>query len=287
MQEYLKSLKFSLLNIGYAKLDSHWDFDNVISPFARLYLITSGSAYVYHNNEKYDLKPGYMYLIPSNTYSRYKCNLQHEQYYISFLEEVGIGLSIYNLMNFRYSVQVTELDVYCFKRLLEINPNRTLINNNPEVYDNESSLLFFNEKNETLMSNFYIETQGLLKIVFSKFIRRNKLLTNNETGMNNVLVYISKNLHKEITVQGLATFTNLSKDYFSKRFNEKFNMRPSKYIELKRVERAQLLLLTTKYSLQEIGQKVGFDNATYFSRIFKKASGKTPTQFRTEQLGMN
>lgn len=286
MQEYLKSLKFSLLNVGYATLNKDWDYDNVISPFARMYLITSGSAYVYHNNEKYTLKPGYMYLIPSNTYSRYKCNLQHEQYYISFLEEVGIGLSIYNLMNFKYTIQATNLDTYCFKRLLKINPDRTLINSNPGVYDTESSLLYYNEKNETLISNFYTETQGLLKILFSKFITGDKLLVN-EKGMNNVVIYISKNLHKELTVKSLATFSNLSKDYFSKRFMEKFNMRPSKYIELKRLERAQLLLLTTNYSLREIGQKVGFENATYFSRIFKKNVSKTPTQFRNEQLGMN
>lgn len=286
MQEYLRTLKFSLLNIGYAKLDINWDYDNVISPFSRLYLITSGVAYVYHNKRKFHLKPGYMYLIPSNTYSGYKCNLNHEQYYISFLEEVGSGLSIYSYKNFRYEVNGSVLDDYCFKRLLEINPNRTLINDSPSVYDNESSILYFNEKNEIITSNFYVETQGLLKMLFSKFIKDDEFVIG-DSDLNSVIVYISKNLHKELTVNELAIYSNLSKDYFSKKFNEKFKMRPSSYIELKRIERAQLLLLTTKYSLQEIGHKVGLDNATYFSRVFKKVSGMTPTNFRKQQLGMN
>ena len=78
MQKYLQLLKLNLLNIGFASLDDSWDFDNVFSPFSRLYYITSGTAKVYHNNQVFHLKPNHMYLIPSNTYSRYKCDFFHE-----------------------------------------------------------------------------------------------------------------------------------------------------------------------------------------------------------------
>jgi len=60
MQKVLQSLQISLLNIGYAHLDAHWDYDNVISPFSRLYYITKGSALVYHNNKEFELKPGFI-----------------------------------------------------------------------------------------------------------------------------------------------------------------------------------------------------------------------------------
>lgn len=73
MNKILQSLKLSLLNVGYAKLDTSWDYDNVISPFSRLYLITKGSAKVYHSYEEFDLKPGHLYLVPSFTYSGYQC----------------------------------------------------------------------------------------------------------------------------------------------------------------------------------------------------------------------
>lgn len=51
MLEIFQSLRLTLLNTGYAKLNALWDFDNVISPFTRMYYITKGSAKVYHSNK--------------------------------------------------------------------------------------------------------------------------------------------------------------------------------------------------------------------------------------------
>lgn len=283
MQEYLKYLRLNLLNIDFVKLDSDWDFDNIISPFVRLYLITSGHAYVYHNDKKFDLKPGYMYLIPSYTYSRYKCELQHEQLYINFLEEIGSGLSIFSFNDFEYQIKSSKLDAYYFKRLLEINPNRSLVDDNPNKYDSFSS--FLELKNNQMDSNSYMETQGLLKILTSRFIIENKNVPGKRArrDINKGLIYLLENLHENLTIERLAAYSNLSKDHFSRSFYEKFKMRPNLYIQSKRVERAQLLLHTTNDSLKDISEKVGFDNFSYFSKVFKKITGKTPAYYKKEQ----
>ena len=286
MLNQLSSLKLNLLNIGYAKLDNKWDFDNVISPFARIYLITEGIAHVYHNNFKFELKPGYMYLIPSFSYSRYKCDNYHEQYYISFIQEVGNGMSASNLVDFRYELKASEIDKRYFERLLEINPNRTLLNNDPKVYDNKPTLSNFMEKNNDMLAKHYLETNGILKILFSRFIK-NTALKQSKTLENNlikVLNHISENLHENLTVGKLANLSNLSIDHFSRSFHKNFGMRPNLYIQSKRVERAQLLLLTTNDTLLEITEKVGFGNVSYFSKIFKKITGQTPGYFRKGQL---
>lgn len=288
MQNHLASLKLNLLNIGYAKLDSQWDFNNVISPFTRLYLITAGSANVYHNNMKFEMKPGNMYLVPSNTYSRYKCDNYHEQFYISFIEEVRSGLSTYNIEDFIYELKASEIDEYHFKRLLEINPNRVFINNDPKGYNNKPALYDFRRKNDELTSQHFVETMGTLRVLFSRFIRdiKYKQNRNKESILNNTLVHISKNLHEDLTVEKLAAFNNLSKDHFSRSFYKNFGIRPNKYIQSRRVDRAQLLLLTTNDSLHEIADKVGFGNVSYFSKTFKKFTGRTPGYFRNEQLNI-
>lgn len=284
MQEYLKSLRLFLLNIGLVKLDSTWDYDNIISPFVRMYLITSGSAYVYHNDKKFDLKPGYMYLIPSYTYSRYKCKLEHEQVYISFLEEVGHGLSIFDFNNFIYQKKTTRFDEYCFRRLIDINPERSLLVDNAEKHESFSS--FLELKNNEMDSNLFMETQGILQILLSKFIVDDVESANKPSrrDMNNILTYMLENLHDNLTIEKLAAYSNLSKDHFSRSFYEKFNVRPNLFIQSKRIERAQLLLLTTSDSLEDIAEKVGFENFSYFSRVFKKITGKTPAYYRKEQL---
>ncbi|CDF79779.1 transcriptional regulator, AraC family [Formosa agariphila KMM 3901] len=286
MKDYLQLLKLRLLNIGYDKLDDNWNFDNVISPFSRMYFITKGNAKVYHNNQVFYLKPGYMYLIPSYTYSRYKCDLYHEQFYISFLEAVANNLSVYNLNSFHYEIKASQNDLKRFERLLEINTDRTLINNDPKVYDNKPVLMEFNKKNEALTTKQYLETRGILLVLFSKFINNSnsegKLITNKH--MRNTMIYISENLHEKLTVEDLAAYCYLSKDHFSRSFKQCFGVRPIKYIQSRRVQRAQLLLLTTSDSLKEISEKVGLENLSYFIKIFKKNTGKTPTEFRNEKL---
>ena len=289
MQNSLQSLRLTLLNIDRVKLDSTWDYDNVISPFTRIYYITEGNAKVYHNNQQFNLKPGYIYLIPSYTYSRYKCDRYHEQYYISLFEEMKNGLSIYNFKHFRYEIEANEIDLYYFKRLLEINPSRALVKYDPEVYDNIPSLQNFIKKNELLSTDAYIETQGILSILLSRFIEDYKF-SKSKIGLKNnlsdVLSYVNENIHKNLTVEKMASYCHLNSDYFSRVFYENFGMRPNKYIQSKRIERAQLLLLTTNNSLKEIAEKIGIESLSHFSKTFKNITGKTPGSFRKEQMNV-
>lgn len=287
MSKILQSLKLSLLNTGYAKLDPLWDYDDVISPFIRLYYITKGSAMVYHSNEAVELKPGHIYLIPSYTFGRYKCDEYHEQYYISCLEEIKNGYSIFNFSSFIYESKASPMDLYYFRRILELNPYRQLENNNPKVYDNRPTLMEFEKRNEELTPSAYMETHAILEILISRFIKdmntqSTKSNVKKEFGM--VLNYIHENLHENLTVKQLADFCHLNTDYFSRVFNESFGMRPNKYIQSKRIERAQWLLLSTNNSLKQIAEKVGLENPSYFTRIFKTHTGKTPGVFREERL---
>lgn len=287
MSKILQSLKLALLNVGYAKLGPLWDYDDVISPFIRLYYITEGSAMVYHSNEAIELKPGHIYIIPSYTFGRYKCDEYHEQYYISCLEEIKYGYSIFNFSSFIFESKANPMDLYYFKRLLELNPNRQLENNNPKVYDNRPTLMDFEKRNEELSPSAYMETHAILEILISRFIKdmntqSTKSNVKKEFGM--VLNYIHENLHENLTVKQLADFCHLNTDYFSRVFNESFGMRPNKYIQSKRIERAQLLLLSTNNSLKQIAEKVGLENLSYFNRIFKGHTGVTPGIFREERL---
>tara|TARA_R100001369_G_scaffold92763_1_gene139658 strand:+ start:2633 stop:3502 length:870 start_codon:yes stop_codon:yes gene_type:complete len=287
MSKILQSLKLALLNVGYAKLGPLWDYDDVISPFIRLYYITKGSAMIYHSNEAIQLKPDHIYLIPSYTFGRYKCAVYHEQYYICCLEELKSGYSIFNYGSFIYELEANSMDLYYFKRLLEINPNRQLENYNPKVYDNRPTLMDFEKKNEELSPSEFMETHAILEILLSRFIKN----TNNKSAKNNVkkefgmvLNYIHENLHENLTVKQLADFCHLNTDYFSRVFNENFGMRPNKYIQSKRIERAQLLLLSTNNSLKQIAEKVGLENLSYFNRIFKSHTGITPGVFREARM---
>lgn len=283
MANHYKSLKLKLINVGYDKLDHNWNFDNVISPFSRLYLITSGEAFVYHHNKKFHLLPGHLYLIPSYVYSSYKCDVKHEQYYVSFYEELGSGLSIYNFVNFNYEVKATRLDAICFERLLAINPNRGLVNNDPKYYDNHRTMVAFEKRNIELSASNYLETHGILKVLLSKFIDANQTVEkSSNSNLDKVLSYISENLNNSLKISSLASFCSMNKDHFSRSFKNKFGIRPSNYIQNMRIERAMMLLTTSEFSLKEIALKIGYENYSHFLRAFKEQVGKTPKEFKKD-----
>lgn len=285
MYKNLESLTLDILHTGYAKLDSTWKYNNVISPFSRLFYVTTGNAEVFYTNQLLKLEPGYMYLIPSFTYNSYLCENYHEQYYVSFFEEVQQGVSIYNLKQFQYKIKATKSDAHYFQRLVEINPDKVVTDSKPKAHVNRA----LSKKGNAFNANYYIETQGILSVLFSKFMLEGEVITsaNNDSGdLNKVLTYIAKNLKNDLSISLLAEYCNFSEDHFSRSFNRSFGIRPNRYIQQKRIERAQFLLVTTEDSLKQIARDVGLENSSYFSRTFKKIVGNTPANFRKQYFNI-
>jgi len=258
MKVHLENLSLTLLNTGFVSLDKTWDYDNVISPFFRIYYIPEGEGYVFHNKQTFLLKPGYLYLIPSYTYSRYKCDFFMKQYYLSALEENESGMSIFSHKSFHHKVKADKLSITYFKRLLELNPNRTIERDDPKIYDNRDGLISYKKENEKLSDSAFIETKGILMCLLSRFINTNNytpIKNQNIASISKISNYIKQHLHQELTVNHLAEKCNLNVDYFSRQFKKIYEVRPNQYIQDRRMERAQLLLVTTTnsflYSLEK------------------------------------
>lgn len=103
------------------------------------------------------------------------------------------------------------------------------------------------------------------------------------------LKYIHENIYTEINIDDLASIACMSKTYFIRYFAKTFGMPPLQYINRKKVERAQLLLLTEEKPVKEIAYSVGYNDHSYFIRLFKKITGMTPMAYRqtmslTEEL---
>lgn len=290
MFDAIKSLRLSLLHMGFIQLDSRWQYDQVISPFSRLYLITDGEGWVWHNGQKFTLKPGHLYLIPSFTYSRYHCDQFLEQYYISFFDEMREGLSIYDLKSMRYEVEAQPLDYSLMARLLAQNPGRTIQQPNPKEYDNRPEVLSFNQPRPNQSMSQFVETNGILLQLFSRFlVVENEDDRQRAKGLHqlaSVLQYIDGHLHDKLTVEQLAAKVHLHVDYFSRLFLSIVGVRPMDYIINKRLERAQLLIMTSPMALKEIAESVGIPSIYYFSRLFKRRFGIPPGQYRETAWSM-
>ncbi len=98
--------------------------------------------------------------------------------------------------------------------------------------------------------------------------------------IHNEAEYISAHFETDIDFDECAKRCNLSRSRFTHLFTEKIGISPSGYLQNLRIEQAIDMLLQSTQSIGEIAEAVGFSDARYFSRIFKKATSKTPSDFR-------
>lgn len=99
--------------------------------------------------------------------------------------------------------------------------------------------------------------------------------------MELAIQYFNDNYNTEINIENYAASRGMSVSWFIRNFKQYTHTTPMQYIVSIRVTNAQMLLETTNYNVTEIGNIVGYDNPLYFSRIFKKQKGVSPSEYRT------
>jgi len=276
----IDELQFKILNTGFSELQQEWNFRNIISPFSRIYLITKGEGFILPNNVMYKLKPGYLYLIPSFVLSNYHCVDFLSQYYLHFTNQFPTGLNIYDFLSVENEVKALPFDIHLFERLKELNNEIALKQSDPKTYEKEN---WKPNISETLENKYHLETIGIIKQLLSRFITEAKLESKNFqqfSEFRKVFQYINSNLDTEIRIEKLAEIAHFSYDHFTRVFKKTTGMLPLKYINMKKIEKTQILLLTTNLTQNEICDQSGFNNLPYYYRVFQKHSGTTPAKYR-------
>lgn len=92
--------------------------------------------------------------------------------------------------------------------------------------------------------------------------------------------YISQNYANALTLDIVANQVHLNPTYFSTLFKQSTGSSFKEYLNMVRVEESKRLLSNTDYSLIDIAIATGFEDQSYFTKVFKRYTGLTPKQFR-------
>ena len=101
------------------------------------------------------------------------------------------------------------------------------------------------------------------------------------------LEYIYDHLHTRITVPTLASYVGLSPSYLSHLFAKEMGISISSYIQDKKIETARNMLCYSDHAISVISSALAFPNQSYFTALFRKKTGKTPGQYRTEYFRLS
>ena len=97
-----------------------------------------------------------------------------------------------------------------------------------------------------------------------------------------VLAHLCEHLAAPVSLPRLARIAGLSRSRLSHAFREQVGVSPLKYLESRRLAQARELLLMTALPVAEVANRVGYANPFYFTRIFTRQTGTSPTAFRRQ-----
>jgi AraC-like DNA-binding protein len=294
LKNMLDNLDISIHNIELYTVGKEWNYRKVNNPYSRIYLVTEGYGQIFHDGQEFLLKPGCLHLIPCYTTVNMCCPETFTHYYVHFNARIPTGIDILSIFRCNYQVDTAHRGIgrEVFERLLELNPDKELTEYDArkpiyrQVLDRAAAIDSQKSPSDVLESN------ALMRLILAAFFRDydHPQTLNTLHGMarfEKVLAYIAEHLDRPLCLRGLAELANLSPTYFSNLFSQLMGVSPIQYINKRRIEESQKLLLGTDHTLYTIARTVGFADEYYFSRLFKKIVGVSPDGYRKQNLTLH
>ena len=207
--------------------------------------------------------------------------------FFNCLKEVRFCLEFNN-----FAVLKSSLEKFysSLKREKDIEPDSVLrFTNNLFVEMN----YFLTENTEVNLESFGFEWEKMEKKYFTIDTLRNQVFSLVDKIMEYLKSHephyefiarakwmISKRYNQDISLQELADMLNMNPGYLSSLFKKKTGISFVQYLTNYRMKKAVEMLRTTENSVEEIAEKVGYQNANYFIKVFKKTVGMTISEFR-------
>ncbi|MBE6769119.1 MAG: helix-turn-helix domain-containing protein [Ruminococcaceae bacterium] len=137
----------------------------------------------------------------------------------------------------------------------------------------------------TRLENWEIDCACLVQQAFLQLRRLSVLSDQKQRGiseqrMYTIISYLYDNHSRKLTGAVLEKELSYNFDYLNQQFHRFFNVSIFQMLETIRMEISRNLLLTTDYSVERIATEVGYKDASYFSKVFKKRTGLSPVRYR-------
>ncbi|MRH43295.1 helix-turn-helix domain-containing protein [Aquibacillus halophilus] len=254
---------FELLFITKSKYSDDWTSVIHSHPFTEIFYITNGKGFFVNRRGKLEVRANDIFII--------NADMEHTEISSdeSPLEYISIGIN--NLSFSRLARSEDSYDHYHF-------------NDSQKYFSDYFNILV----DEVRKQHYYYEKicQNYAELLITKILRKYNLQLQLEPGgilSKEVAIakqFINQHFREQITLDQLASLTNLNRFYFSHRFKEELGRSPIDYLIYRRIEEGKFLLRSTDYTISQIANIIGFTSQSYFSEMFKKYEKKAPTTFR-------
>lgn len=286
--------------IGHVNYTTPWEhFTRTLNEYV-IYFVKSGELYIRENGIDYSLKRGdTLILEPNVEHTGFKASCCH--YYYMHFKHPGI-----------YKCTQKSLDEVC--REMYVRRKLSLLSNiyseKPPTdstsylpkyyhYKNVSELFskltevdyIFYQKLENYKRSASLELAELLIEISRQYAsaaieNSHPQFSKSTLKIRKIINYLEKSYNSKITSKDIANLCESNYDYINRMFQKITGHTIFNYLNLIRIKQAMDLIYTTSLKYYEIGYSVGIDDPYYFSKLFKKYTGMTASQY-AKNKGVN
>ncbi|MBQ2923516.1 MAG: AraC family transcriptional regulator [Tyzzerella sp.] len=230
----------------------------------QLLYIASGKAHFHFGNEEHIVTAGHMVLYRPKEPQKYEYygEDQTQVYWVHFT-----GGNVTNILR-SYNLTDDKKVFYCGSGLEYQNLFRNMIYELQMCKENYAEML------EMYLRQIFI----MLQRYFISASRTDNARVVEE--IDKATAYFNEHYSEDISIDEYAENNHFSVSWFIRNFKQCTGSTPMQYILSKRIYNAEILLQNPSYNVTEISRIVGYDNPLYFSRIFKKTKGLSPSEYR-------
>lgn len=283
MKTELELINICVLNAGYAKTTQEWSGTGLSSPFARLYYIRSGNAQISMPDASFTARPGYMYLVPSFMPHSITCQAGLEFYYLFVYERYGQQTDLFDIYSFPHEVEANHVIDLLFENYCNYYPQLNLPYQTAQDFYAHPSYQEYVIRYANMSRYEKMQLQGFVWILGSFFMKyAHKRIDEIDDRVLKVMSYVKDNIRQEMNIETLASMACVTNAHLGRLFRQTLGYSPIQFVLRTRIQYAQRLLVTTTNSISSIAEDVGFNDVSYFIRLFKQKIGFTPQEYRQQ-----
>ena len=252
----LRYLNVDILVYGYMKLDKSWHSDNARNFFTRLYLVTNGGGYLRTGTEFIEMRPGNIYLIPSEYDFGFGCESLEKVFFHVLLPTSG------------------KTDILSgIGRILTLSGCEEMI---------DSLQNLFGARDTVSM----LKAKTLVYTILDRFITEYKLQLSNDRALSplsiQAIAHIRENVSVKLTVKEIAAQLYVSESKLRNTFLAEVGIPIGSYMD-DVIFFSVRKMLTEGHSIEAVANTLDFCDRNYLARRFREKFGKTISQYRHEQ----
>lgn len=255
----------NLYEIGCQKCPSGYSFGPIIRNNYVLHFILEGTGTLYLQDQAFPVSAGQAFVIPPKLVAHYAASNDTPWNYI------WIHFNGQKTSELLYKAGITS------SRPVFIPACRA-----GEIRQCMQDLLKYNSLEYTCIGNTYRLFQLLCDTTSNtpSVGETDKALR----YIREVIRFISNRYQEPIKIQKIADLCGLDRSYLCKIFKHATNYTPQEYLIFFRIKKAKQLLKDPELPIQHIAYSVGYNDPFAFSKVFKKETGVSPSQYRAEYL---